>query len=156
MVLNIFTDGSFWWENNSTGGWAAVFVARKDDEKVVKYISGYEENTTSNRMEILAVIEAVKVLQKSPAIFSSANIYSDSQYTVRTINEWLDNWIRKGKTRKNMDLWAIYLSEREKVTVPLRFHWIKGHAGHEYNEMADKFAAEARLHKLNNSRLTNI
>lgn len=153
MVLNIYTDGSFW---QSYGGWAAVFVAKQDDKEVVRFIGGWQHHTTNNRMEILPMIKLLETLHKSRVPFSSVNVYSDSQYVINTINSWLEKWIRNNKTngKKNMDLWMEFHELRQNCKYPIRFHWIKGHAGHRFNELADKLAGEARQNKLKTERLT--
>jgi ribonuclease HI len=153
MKLAIYTDGSFW---NKVGGWSAVFVATHKDKKMVKYISGFQVGTTSNRMEITAVIRAIQALQRSKIGFEKVRVLSDSQYVINSINEWLDNWLKKGKTMKNMDLWHEYKTAKSHVNLPIKFNWIRGHAGDEYNELADKLAGEARVHKINTERLTNL
>jgi ribonuclease HI len=153
MVLQIYTDGSFW---ESCGGWAAVFVAKKDNHQVVKFIGGWEDYTTNNRMEILPMIKLLETLQKSRVSFTSINVYSDSQYTINTINGWLDKWIRKNDTsnKKNMDLWLRFYQLRQECKYQVRYHWVKGHNGNYFNEMADKLAGEARRNKLTTGRLT--
>jgi len=96
-------------------------------------VSGGENNTTNNRMELKAVIEALKAL-KSPC---EITVYSDSTYVVKGINEWLENWIKKDfKKVKNEDLWKefVALSEGHKI----KCIWVKGHNGHEENERCDK------------------
>jgi ribonuclease HI len=130
--VTIFTDGACL-NNPGSGGWCAI-LRYKEHEKILK---GKEANTTNNRMELKAVIEALKAL-KYPC---EVEIYSDSTYVVKGINEWLENWVKKDfKKVKNEDLWREYLevSKPHKVTL----HWIKGHNNHRENEICDKIAKE--------------
>lgn len=100
---------------------------------------GYQE-TTNNRMELLAVIVGLESLTTTeyPVI-----IYSDSKYVVDAINKgWLASWQKKGfKKKKNVDLWQRFLPLQKKFE--LKFQWVKGHAGHPENERCDQLAVEA-------------
>ncbi len=130
--VTLFSDGSSL-GNPGPGGYCAI-LRYKDKERIVK---GGEPHTTNNRMELRAVIEGLKAL-KEPCI---VDIYSDSSYVVRAINEWLSNWQKKNfKNVKNPDLWREFL----EVAAPhkIRAHWVKGHAGHEENERCDTIAKE--------------
>ena len=130
--VTLFSDGSSL-GNPGPGGYCAI-LRYKDKERIVK---GGEPHTTNNRMELRAVIEGLKAL-KEPCI---VDIYSDSSYVVRAINEWLSNWQKKNfKNVKNPDLWQEFL----EVAAPhkIRAHWVKGHAGHEENERCDTIAKE--------------
>ncbi len=133
--IEIFTDGSSL-GNPGAGGWCAI-LRYKNNEKI---ISGGEENTTNNRMELKAVIEALKVLKEPCEI----NLFADSQYVLKGINEWLENWIRKNfKNVKNIDLWQefLLLSKNHKINI----NWVKGHSGHKENEICDKIAKNEAL-----------
>jgi len=128
----MFTDGSSL-GNPGPGGWCAL-LRYKGHEKIFK---GAESNTTNNRMELKAVIEGLKAL-KSPC---EVDIYSDSTYVVKGINEWLENWIKKNfKKVKNPDLWRefVEVSRPHKLNV----FWVQGHNGHRENEICDKIAKE--------------
>ncbi len=130
--VTLFSDGSSL-GNPGPGGYCAI-LRYKDKERIIK---GGEPHTTNNRMELRAVIEGLKAL-KEPCI---VDIYSDSNYVVRAINEWLSNWQKKNfKNVKNPDLWREFL----EVAAPhkIRAHWVKGHAGHEENERCDTIAKE--------------
>ena len=129
----IYTDGSSL-GNPGPGGYCAILTSGNHE----KVISGSEENTTNNRMELVSVIEGLKAL-KEPC---EVTVISDSTYVVKGINEWLKNWIRKNfREVKNPDLWKSYVeaSKNHKVSC----EWIKGHSGHEFNERCDQFAREA-------------
>jgi ribonuclease HI len=130
--IYLYSDGSSL-GNPGPGGYCAI-LRYKDYEKIVK---GGEPNTTNNRMELKAVIEALKKLKEPCEVV----IYSDSNYVVKAINEWLDLWIKKDfKNVKNVDLWREFLkvSKSHKITA----FWVKGHSGHKENEICDKIAKE--------------
>ena len=130
--IEIFTDGSCL-GNPGKGGWCAI-LRYKGYQKI---LSGAEKNTTNNRMELLAVIKALEAL-KEPC---EVELYSDSTYVLKGLNEWLEGWIKKDfKKVKNVDLWKRYI----EVSKPHKIHinWIKGHSGHKENELCDKIAKE--------------
>jgi len=130
--IEIFTDGSCL-GNPGAGGWCAI-LRYKNNEKILK---GGEKDTTNNRMELLAVINSLKALKEPCEI----ELYSDSTYVLKGLNEWLHNWIKKNfKNVKNVDLWKEYI----KVSKPHKIHinWVKGHSGHKENELCDKIARE--------------
>ena len=130
--IEIFTDGSCL-GNPGSGGWCAI-LRYKGHEKI---LSGAEKETTNNRMELMAVIKALEALKEPCEI----ELYSDSTYVLKGLNEWLDGWIKKDfKKVKNVDLWKKYI----EVSKPHKIHinWIKGHSGHKENEICDKIAKE--------------
>ncbi|MBR6355599.1 MAG: ribonuclease HI [Alphaproteobacteria bacterium] len=134
--VEIFTDGACS-GNPGAGGWGAI-LRYKDVEKE---LSGGEENTTNNRMELMAVIEALSALKKTCNI----SLYTDSQYVMKGITEWMEKWKQNGwrtahkkQDVKNIDLWQ-QLDElvcRHEI----RWVWVKGHAGHAENERCDALA----------------
>lgn len=106
----------------------------KNSEKI---ISGGEENTTNNRMELKAVIEGLRALKEPCCI----EIISDSSYVTKGIAQWLENWIRRNFNKiKNPDLWREYIKVSKQHQV--KTTWIKGHSGHAENERCDKIAKE--------------
>jgi ribonuclease HI len=126
----LYTDGSSL-GNPGAGGYCGI-LKYKDAQRI---ISGGEENTTNNRMELKAVIESLKVL-KEPC---KVNLYSDSKYVVDAIGGWIFGWIKKNfKGVKNPDLWQEFLevSKIHKVEA----NWIKAHNGHFENEQCDSIA----------------
>ncbi len=128
--IEIFTDGSSL-GNPGPGGWCAL-LRYKGFEKI---LSGGEEHTTNNRMELKAVIEALKALKEPCEI----ELFADSTYVLKGINEWLEGWIKKNfKNVKNVDLWKEYInvSKNHKINI----NWVKGHSGHRENEICDKIA----------------
>ena len=134
-MIKIYTDGSCI-GNPGKGGWAAIIF--ENEKKSI--ISGSEENTTNNRMEMIAVIEALKLIKSDCEI----SLYTDSKYVMDGVNKWLSAWKQKGwktsnkKPVKNQDLWE---SIDECITKHnIEWHWVKGHAGNPGNELADELA----------------
>lgn len=140
--VNLYTDGSSL-GNPGDGGWAAVLVQGKNR----KELSGYEPDTTNNRMEVMAVIEGLKALKRPCYVY----LVSDSKYVINAINDWMDGWERKGwkdakgKEIKNLELMQ-ELNELRK-THEIQPKWIKGHTGHRENERCDKLAVSAAKQK---------
>ena len=127
--VKIYTDGSCL-NNPGTGGYCALLKYPNGKERLVK---GAELNTTSNRMELKAVIEALKALPKGAY---KIKLYSDSMITVNAINGWLEKWIREDFVKtKNSDLWREYL-EVSKAHIVIAT-WVKGHNGLYENELCD-------------------
>lgn len=152
MKVRIFTDGACS-ENPGPGGWAAVF----NTASKCKTISGNEQTTTNNRMELRAVIEAFRtILEKSkPENKNEYEIYSDSAYVVNTINNnWLEAWKKndwqttKNEDVKNRDLWEEFSKLRDEITtlgICITLNKIKGHSGNTFNELVDKLAKEESM-----------
>jgi ribonuclease HI len=140
-VVTIYTDGGAD-PNPGLGGWAAVLRFGEKE----KELSGGEFDTTNNRMEMTAAIEALTALKKPCRVM----LYTDSQYLQRGITEWMPkwkmkNWMRGRDPVKNVDLWKRLdaLTQTHEVD----WHWVRGHAGVELNERCDSLvhAARARL-----------
>lgn len=137
-TVDIYTDGACS-GNPGAGGWCAILIYNGHE----KLVSGYNKDTTNNRMEIFAVIQGLKQLKEA----CNVNIYSDSAYVVNAFNEkWIDKWEKNNfmmntKTRvKNDDLWRMLLIEARKHTV--NFIKVKGHSDNEYNNRCDKEAVK--------------
>ncbi len=135
----IYTDGGCE-PNPGVGGWGAVLISGEH----MKELSGGALETTNNRMEMTAAIEALRALKRSCQVA----LYTDSQYLKNGITQWLpawkrNNWKRKGGPVKNQDLWQTLDALVQKHTVS--WHWVKGHAGHDYNERCDALASAAIL-----------
>ena len=137
-IINIYTDGACS-GNPGPGGWGAYI----DNAGVVTELSGREEDTTNNRMELKAVIEALNSFTSK----TNLNLYTDSKYVMDGSSKWIENWKKNGwktaqkKAVKNQDLWI----ELDKL---VNFHqiqwvWVKGHDGNLGNERADYLATSA-------------
>ena len=134
----IYTDGACS-GNPGLGGWGAIlsFAGRE------KELKGGELHTTNNRMELMAAICALEALTKPCEV----DLHTDSQYVRNGISTWINNW-KKNRWRtadrkpvKNVDLWQKLDAALKQHTV--RWHWVKGHAGHPMNERADQLARDA-------------
>ena len=134
--ITIYTDGACS-GNPGAGGWAAILMCGD----YIKHISGGERDTTNNRMELLAVINALSCVKKPSVV----TVYSDSAYVVNAfLQKWIDSWVTNGwrtssrKPVQNKDLWLklINLTNIHRV----KFVKVKGHADNKYNEECDKLA----------------
>ena len=140
-TVELYTDGACS-GNPGPGGWGLVLRHPGSGSEIER--SGAEAETTNNRMELVAVIEGLGLLTR-PSI---VELYSDSQYVLKGLNEWMASWKRRGwktadkKPVKNAELWRQLdaLSQEHEV----RVHWVRGHAGHPENERADQLAVRAR------------
>ena len=135
QIVEIYTDGACS-GNPGPGGWGVLMRYGQHE----KEICGGEAETTNNRMEMMAVIQALKALKRK----SNVRLYTDSQYVMNGITQWLDGWKAKNwKTAskqpvKNQDLWQeidSLISQHD-----IEYFWVKGHAGHPGNERADALA----------------
>jgi len=139
MKYTIYTDGACS-GNPGPGGWGAVIF---DNENKQKNISGSEENTTNNRMELSAAIMALKEVNKN----SEITIYTDSTYVKNGITEWVLKWKKNGwknsnkEPVKNKDLWEKLVIFCEQNTI--NWKWVKAHASNKYNNLADELATKA-------------
>ena len=139
-IIKIYTDGACS-GNPGKGGWGAVLIYSDRDEE--KYMSGADQLTTNNKMELTATIESLKAIEKP----SEIELYTDSQYVKNGISLWITNWKNNGwktankKPVANQELWI----ELDRI---VKFHdvdwfWVKGHSGNHYNEIADQLAVKA-------------
>lgn len=133
--ITIFTDGAAK-GNPGPGGYGVVLLSGKYQKELSQ---GYRK-TTNNRMELLAVIVGLEALKKEK---SEVLIFSDSKYVVDSVEKgWVFNWQKKGfAKKKNVDLWKRFLIIYPKHKV--RFEWVKGHAGNQWNERCDQLAVKA-------------
>ena len=137
-MITIYTDGSCL-TNPGNGGWAAII----NDEKEIRKISGSEKNTTNNRMELLAPINALKDMKPGVEI----KIYTDSQYVKNGITEWINTWLAnnwktsKKEDVKNKDLWIKLYNLNKSLNV--QWNWVKAHDGNRMNEEVDLLAKKA-------------
>lgn len=133
--VKAYTDGACR-GNPGPGGWG-VLLRFNDHEK---RLFGGEAQTTNNRMELMAVIQALESLKRE----CSVTITSDSQYVLKGINEWMANWKKRGwktaakKPVKNVDLWQRL--DKACETHNIEWVWVRGHSGHTENEIADELA----------------
>jgi ribonuclease HI len=136
--ITIYTDGACS-GNPGKGGWGAILIDAKEE----KYLSGSNQLTTNNQMELKATIEALKAIVKPHNIA----LYTDSQYVKNGITSWIFNWKKNGwktankKPVANKDLW-IELDKYVKIH-SVNWFWVKGHSGDHYNEIADQLAVKA-------------
>lgn len=137
-IVEIFTDGACR-GNPGPGAWAALLRYKGME----KELSGYEPMTTNNRMEMMAAIRALEALKRPITI----QVYTDSQYLKKGMEEWLSGWKQKGwiNSKKdpvaNADLWQTL----DQLAAPhtITWHWVRGHSGHPENERVDQLANEA-------------
>ena len=140
-AVQIYCDGACL-GNPGPGGWATLLLTSRAGKEHERVISGGETLTTNNRMELRAAIEGFKALKRS----CSVSLYSDSQYVVKGMKEWIFGWQKnnwKNAARKpieNQDLWQELLQASSDHQV--KWHWVKGHAGHPQNERVDEVARE--------------
>ena len=137
-IINIYTDGACS-GNPGPGGWGAYI----DNAGLITELSGREKDTTNNRMELKAVIEALNSFTSK----TNLNLYTDSKYVMDGSSKWIENWKKNGwktaqkKAVKNQDLWI----ELDKLVHFHQIHWVwvKGHDGNLGNERADYLATSA-------------
>jgi len=134
-TVDIYTDGACS-GNPGPGGWGVLLKMGARE----KELWGGAKDTTNNRMEMMAAIEALKALKRPCKV----RLHTDSQYLKNGITSWIKNWKRNGwrtsdkKPVKNVDLWQALEAEIE--THDIQWVWVKGHAGHDGNERADSLA----------------
>jgi ribonuclease HI len=138
VPVEAWTDGACR-GNPGPGGWG-VLLRYKGNEKT---LYGAERETTNNRMELMAAIQALESLTRQ----CSVKLTTDSQYVQKGITEWLPNWKRRGwktaakKPVKNADLWRRL--DQAVADHEVEWHWVRGHSGHPENELADALANQA-------------
>ena len=130
----VYTDGSCE-PNPGPGGWAAIIL----DGEVETILKGFDRDSTNNRMELTAALEALKAIDPEKRI----RLFTDSQYLKNGVESWMKNWKAKNWRRKggklaNVDLWKQISDEIDRHKVDWR--WVKGHNGNPYNERADRIA----------------
>ena len=135
-IVELYSDGSG--RDSGPGGYGAILRYGEHE----KELSGFEPSSTSQRMELIAAIRGLEALNTRRRV----RVYSDSQYLVRGMSEWLRGWIRAGRLEtpdalKNQDLWRQLATLADKHEVS--WEWVPGHAGHHFNERCDKLAKRA-------------
>jgi len=145
--MHIYTDGGCS-GNPGPGGWAYVMVQKTfQGDSVVAEEWGAEKGTTNNRMELLAVISALKAAKAKPELSNNFTLCTDSQYVQKGITEWIHNWKRNSwrtsdkKPVKNQDLWIEL--DALAAAFSITWVWVKGHAGNRYNERCDALTQTA-------------
>lgn len=139
VALEIYTDGACQ-GNPGPGGWGAMIYYPSGK---VKRLSGGEKDTTNNRMEMQAVIEALAAVNDSEGVV----LYSDSKYLLKGVTEWMSGWKKKswktasGSPVKNKDLWQKIDGYQQSLDIQWR--WVKGHSGDPKNEAVDALAKAA-------------
>lgn len=135
-IVSIYCDGACSY-NPGPGGWGAILIYRQHQTQ----ISGYQPDTTNNRMELTAAIEALTLLKQPCCV----DLYTDSAYLFNAYEQgWIFNWVKNGwkkadkKPVENMDLWQKLLELTRIHTVS--FHKVKGHSDNEYNNLCDQLA----------------
>lgn len=140
-TVELYTDGACS-GNPGPGGWAFILKHPASGKEVDG--AGAELETTNNRMELMAVIAGLESVRRPCRV----EVYSDSQYVLKGLREWLDQWIKRGwrtagkQAVKNQDLWERLDALRK--THDLSFHWVRGHNEHPENERCDRMAVAAR------------
>lgn len=133
----IYTDGACS-GNPGKGGWGAVIRYGEYEKR----INGGDKHTTNNKMELTAVIKALELLSRNCEI----ELYTDSQYVMKGATEWIFGWKKKNfnkgtaKEVKNIELWLAL--DKAMSRHKINWHWVKGHAGDKYNEIADQLAVD--------------
>lgn len=135
-MFNVYTDGGCS-GNPGPGGWGFVIL---NDDVFVMEKSGGEKNTTNNKMEMTAVIEALNFIKSND--IKECNVFSDSQYVIKGITEWIYSWKKKGwknaagQAVKNKELWMEI--DALSANISIKWNWVKGHAGIKWNERVDE------------------
>lgn len=136
--VRIYTDGACR-GNPGPGGWGALITSAGVEQE----LSGAENETTNNRMELTAAIMALREVPAGSAV----DLYTDSKYVMDGLNEWLPAWKKRGwktadkKPVKNQDLWQAL--DEANARHQVRWHWVKGHSGNDGNERVDRLANKA-------------
>jgi len=134
-IVKAYTDGACR-GNPGPGGWGTLLIY--DDRE--KRLYGGERETTNNRMELMAAIMALESLNQACQV----QLTTDSQYVMKGITEWMDNWKKRNwktankKPVKNVDLWLRL--DKAVQSHQVKWHWVRGHSGHPENEIADQLA----------------
>ncbi|MEI7688800.1 MAG: ribonuclease HI [Candidatus Nomurabacteria bacterium] len=146
--IQIYTDGSSL-GNPGPGGWGTVIV---DGGKIIEELGGYHKDTTNNRMELQAAIEALKYMNKHHHEYT-VTIHADSAYVLGGVTNWIFGWEKNGwRTSKkepvlNQDLWQELIGLVREFKGKIIWQKVKGHSGHIYNDRADEIATLSALHQ---------
>jgi ribonuclease HI len=144
--IQIYTDGSSL-GNPGPGGWGVVII---QGEKIIKEIGGHDKDTTNNRMELTAAIEALKYINNNHKK-DDVTIFADSTYVLSGITLWVHNWEKNGwrtankKQVLNQDLWKELIELTRNYGNKINWQKVKGHSGHIHNDRADEIATSKAL-----------
>ena len=148
MKIKLYTDGCCE-PNPGSGSWAYT-ILNEDESSIIKSGTGYEKETTNNRMEYMALIEGIRYANEISKV-DEIVAYSDSQLLVNTFNEWMHkwetkNWIRSSKGKKleikNLDLVKELFELKSKSRIKIKLNWVKGHSGNKWNEYCDLLCSQ--------------
>ena len=152
--IDIFTDGSCS-GNPGPGGWAGVII-----HDLISILTGYETNTTNNRMELMATINVIKLIDTKTSI----NLFTDSNYVKNGITVWIHSWIQNDwrnsqkKEVANKDLWLELYDLNN--TYKISWNWVKAHENNTYNNLADEYAVlsmrNQKSYNIENYTTTNV
>lgn len=136
----VYTDGACK-SNPGKGGWSCLIQPTESEYTYILY--GSVDNTTNNRMEMVAVLNSLNYISLQYGVNSRIKLYTDSKYIEQSINKgWLDKWIESSfKGIKNVDLWVKIYGYLNKLNI--EFEWVRGHDGNTYNELVDYYASMA-------------
>lgn len=159
MLCKIYTDGSCS-KNPGPGGYAFILLSSRDS--VLLQVSGCEVKTTNNRMELKAILSAIKHICNNLNYNRKENIiiiYSDSAYCINALSQnWLENWEKndwknkKGENVKNVELWKDLFFLLKKIRAKIQYEKVQGHSGNVFNDRVDKLAKEATQRALERSK----
>lgn len=143
MKIEIYTDGACS-GNPGPGGWAAMVYV---NDELIETLSGNNPQTTNNVMELTAAIVGLEwVLSRPEYRDQELTLYSDSQYVVKSITEWIHGWVKIGyKGKQNVDLMKSLYSLTYESGATVNYVWVRAHCGNERNEAVDRVAVKERL-----------
>lgn len=147
--IDVYTDGSCKVQDVNRPGAAAVIIVL-NDSIIFENVKSFN-NTTNNQMELLSPIIALKELERLNFLDEDITIYSDSQYFINGITQWINNWVKRDFANvKNVEYWKI-LNNYRKYNI--NYQWVKGHNGNYFNEQVDKLAQNAMRRLCNETEL---
>jgi ribonuclease HI len=149
MPLSIYTDGSCDLRKGGQGGWAAIIVFPPETDILLR---GSAMGTTNNRMEFWGPMAAMDWMTRMG--YSNATIFSDSQYVINTMSQWVWGWEKKGWRKKLANLDIIQPMHELRKSLQIDWKWVRGHNNHYWNEMADREAEIARIKQITHTTRT--
>jgi ribonuclease HI len=147
-MVQIYTDGSCDLNDSTQPNNGGIGIVVLKDQEIIAKISKQFKNTTNNKMELLAIIEGLLYCLNNGFKDQEIIIFSDSQYCIHGITEWVVKWRKNGYSKKggliSSELWYVLDNLKSSFNY-LSFEWVKGHNGNKYNEMADRLAETNKL-----------